>query len=61
MFCRNCGAQLDAGAKFCTKCGIQVEGMTGGQTGDSQRLELYGHRIRRYGYNEAEHHGDQLL
>lgn len=36
MFCRNCGAQLDAGAKFCTKCGIQVEGMTGGQTGGYQ-------------------------
>ena len=24
MFCRNCGAQLKEGAKFCPKCGTPV-------------------------------------
>lgn len=25
MFCRNCGAPIDAGAQFCIKCGASVE------------------------------------
>ena len=26
MFCENCGAQIDEGAKFCEDCGIPVVG-----------------------------------
>ena len=32
VFCRNCGAQLEDGAKFCTNCGSRVgQNETGGQ------------------------------
>ena len=26
MFCHNCGAKLDDGAKFCNKCGTKLDG-----------------------------------
>ena len=26
MFCRNCGAQIEDGAKFCDNCGAQTAG-----------------------------------
>ena len=25
MYCSNCGAKIEAGAKFCTECGTKVE------------------------------------
>ena len=25
MFCKNCGAKLEEGTKFCSSCGKQVE------------------------------------
>ena len=35
MFCRRCGQELRPGAKFCTKCGMQVpEGMPSAQPGN---------------------------
>ncbi len=37
MFCENCGAQLDDGAKFCHVCGAAVNngGKNAGSTGNS--------------------------
>ena len=30
MYCRNCGAELSEGAKFCSKCGTKVQQSSGG-------------------------------
>ena len=30
MYCRNCGAELSEGAKFCSKCGTKVQQFSGG-------------------------------
>ena len=30
MYCRNCGAELSEGAKFCSKCGTKVQQPSGG-------------------------------
>ena len=31
MYCRNCGAELSEGAKFCSKCGTKVQQSSGGK------------------------------
>ena len=30
MYCRNCGAELSEGAKFCSRCGTRVQQPSGG-------------------------------
>ena len=37
MYCRNCGAELSEGAKFCSRCGTKVQQPSGGKGPRTER------------------------
>ena len=39
MFCKNCGAQIAEGAKFCPKCGASVGNVNAGNNGETGQVE----------------------
>lgn len=37
MFCRKCGAEMEGGARFCSKCGLPVADASEGPSGESEQ------------------------
>lgn len=46
-FCKNCGAQLKDGAKFCAKCGTPVEGAASSGTTSETRKQVFVNSVVR--------------
>lgn len=41
MYCPNCGAQLNSGAKFCSECGQSIESAKANEQGQNENVRVY--------------------
>lgn len=58
-FCKNCGAQLEDGAKFCPNCGTPA-GATGGTTSETRKQVFVNSVIRKCPHCGAEISSDTM-